>query len=65
MDALVSQAVRPQQQDRSLKIIAKSIFRELKENGYDSRQIVSLSTELIGLVTSDLKGKATPASPSQ
>jgi hypothetical protein len=43
--------------DRSLKILAKSIFRELKQNGYDSRHIVSLSTELISLVTSDLRGE--------
>ena len=41
--------------DRSLKIIAKSLFRELKENGYDNRQIVNLSTELLGLVTSELR----------
>jgi broad-specificity NMP kinase len=41
--------------DRSLKIIAKSLFRELKENGYDNRQIVNLSTELLSLVTSELR----------
>lgn len=41
--------------DKGLKIIARSIFKELKQNGYDSRQIVSLSTELIGLVTTDLR----------
>ncbi len=43
------------QQEKALKIIAKSLFRELKENGYDSRQIVSVSSELISLVTSDLR----------
>lgn len=42
-------------QDRSLKIIAKSLFKELKENGYDNRQIVNLSTELLSLVTSELR----------
>ena len=43
------------QQEKALKIIAKSLFRELKENGYDSRQIVSVSSELISLVTTDLR----------
>lgn len=43
------------EQEKALKIIAKSLFRELKENGYDSRQIVSVSSELISLVTTDLR----------
>jgi hypothetical protein len=51
------------QHDRSLKIIAKSLFKELKANGYDSRHIVSLSTELISLVTSDLRGEQAAATP--
>ena len=61
MATLVSQ-VSPGQPDRSLKIIAKSLFKELKANGYDSRHIVSLSTELISLVTSDLRGEDASAS---
>jgi hypothetical protein len=61
MATLVSQ-VSPRQSDRSLKIIAKSLFKELKANGYDSRHIVSLSTELISLVTSDLRGEDAGAS---
>ncbi len=55
MASLINRTGPTRSNDKSLKIIAKSIFRELKENGYDCRQIVSLSTELIGLVTSDLK----------
>lgn len=41
--------------DRSVKILAKSLFRELRTNGYDDKQIVALSTELIGLLTVDLR----------
>lgn len=63
MASLVTQAGPPRLNDRSLKILAKSIFKELKQNGYDSRHIVSLSTELISLVTSDLRGED-PASPN-
>ena len=45
---------------KGTKILAKSLFKELRENGYSTKQILSLSTELIDLVTQDLKaGEAT------
>ena len=40
--------------EKGTKILAKSIYRELRGQGYSARQIVSLSTELIGLVTADI-----------
>lgn len=43
------------ERDKAIKILAKSIFRELKMNGYETRQIVALSSELLGLVTSTIK----------
>jgi hypothetical protein len=55
MSPLMSEAAPLQEHTKALKIIAKSLFRELKENGYDSRQIVTLTSELISLVTSDLR----------
>ena len=42
---------------KALKILAKSIFKELKAQGYDTKQVVGLATELISLVTSDLQGQ--------
>ena len=39
------------ERDKAVKILAKSIFREMKTNGYETRQIVALSSELIGLLT--------------
>jgi hypothetical protein len=42
------------ERDRAVKIVAKSIFRELKGNGYDARQLVALATEIIGLVTAEM-----------
>ena len=45
--------------DKALKILAKSIYRELKAYGYESRQIVALSTELIVLVTQDMREEST------
>jgi hypothetical protein len=46
------------ERDKAVKILAKSIFRELKMNGYETRQIVALSSELLGLVTSTIKPDA-------
>ncbi len=40
---------------KALKILAKSIFRELKTNGYETREIVALSTELLDLVTTEIR----------
>ena len=42
------------EREKALKILAKSIFKELKSQGYDSKQIVGLATELISEVTDDL-----------
>jgi len=41
--------------ERAVRILAKSLFRQLKESGYENRDILSLSTELVGLITSDLR----------
>jgi hypothetical protein len=38
-----------------LKILSKSIYKELRQNGYEPRQIVALATEIVSLVTSDIK----------
>ena len=42
---------------KGTKILAKSLFKELRGNGYSTNQILSLSTELIDRVTQDLKGE--------
>ncbi|HEX9241319.1 MAG TPA: hypothetical protein VF875_02645 [Anaeromyxobacter sp.] len=41
--------------NKGTKILAKSLFKELRGNGYSTNQILSLSTELIDLVTQGLK----------
>ena len=37
-----------------MKILAKSIYRDLEAQGFDEKQIVSLATELISEVTSKM-----------
>jgi hypothetical protein len=36
---------------RAVKILAKSIYRDLEAQGFDEKQIVALATELISEVT--------------
>ena len=40
---------------KGTQILAKSLFKELRGNGYSPNQILNLSTELIELVTQDLR----------
>jgi hypothetical protein len=49
---------------KATRILAKSLFKELRGNGYSPNQILSLSTELIDLVTQGLKDdqEGTPTS---
>ncbi len=42
------------ERNRAVRILAKSIYKELTEQGYDEKQIVSLATELIGAVTREM-----------
>jgi hypothetical protein len=41
--------------DRSAgaRILARSFYKELRENGYSPKQLLALSTELIDLITQD------------
>ena len=55
--ALATQEATPTapNRERALKILSKSIYKELRQNGYEPKQIVALATELISLVTTDIK----------
>lgn len=39
------------------RILARSFYRELRTSGYSPKQLLALSTELIELITEDLKGE--------
>jgi hypothetical protein len=45
---------------RGLEILARSLFRQLKDQGYSREQIIGLSSELLQLVRSDLAERALP-----
>ena len=40
---------------RAARILARSLFKELGENGVSNDQILAVASELIGLVTEQLK----------
>ncbi len=40
---------------RAVNILARSLFRHMRDQGYTTDQIISLSSELIQLVSSDLR----------
>lgn len=44
---------------KGTRILAKSLFKELRGSGYSANQILGLSTELIDLVTQDLREAST------
>jgi hypothetical protein len=55
-------ALSPQgrgEREKAIKILAKSIYRELRGSGYETREILALSSELIGLLTADKKPEIT------
>lgn len=41
---------------RAIQIIARTLFRELRAQGYTPHHVINLSTELIQLVTDVVKG---------
>ena len=49
---------------KGTQILAKSLFKELRGSGYTANQILALSTELIELVTQDLRADAEGPPPT-
>src|SRR3954468_20503640 len=45
---------------RAVKILAKSIYRDLEAQGFDEKQIVALATELISEVTAKMSRGSSP-----
>ena len=39
------------------RILARSFYRELRASGYSPKQLLSISTELIDLITQDLQSE--------
>ncbi|MEC7520564.1 MAG: hypothetical protein VYE22_11895 [Myxococcota bacterium] len=64
MQTMSSQSnVSPSQEPRALRILAKSVFRELKSTGHSRSDIVAFATEMLSLVSSDIRGDETLSEP--
>lgn len=44
------------QDPRTIRILAKSIYRELWSSGFRERDVMALTSELLSLVTTDVRG---------
>jgi hypothetical protein len=53
------------QKNRPVRILARSIFRELKSQGYDDKQILGLATELLSEVTMNVTHQASVHAAAQ
>ncbi len=45
----------PRPDGKAVSILARSLFRQMREQGYSTEQIIGLSSELIELVRDDLQ----------
>jgi len=46
------------EKNKAVRILAKSIYKDLTAQGYDERQIVNLASELIAEVTAQLAARS-------
>jgi hypothetical protein len=42
---------------RTHNILAKSIYKELRSNGYDESAVMAIASELLGMVAEEVKAK--------
>lgn len=42
---------------KGVQILARSLFRDMRQQGYSKEQIISLSTQLIGLVNQEMESQ--------
>lgn len=56
-DTLPSEATAPVRDSRAVQILAKTIFRELKQSGLSEEQIMGVASELLAQVASGLRAR--------
>jgi len=48
-------SVATRSDQRAVRIFARSIYKELRSNGYSDKEVMELAGELISLLTSDVR----------
>ena len=49
---------------RALAILAKTIYRELRASGYAERDVMTLASELLGMVATEVQGRRSTSNGS-
>ena len=52
------------QDPRALRILAKTIYRELRTSGLREEDVMTIASELLSLVAGDVKDRRTSAQPT-
>jgi hypothetical protein len=50
-------ATHPTQDSRRVPVFARTLFRHLQDQGYTREQIIGVSTELLSLLSTQMKGQ--------
>jgi hypothetical protein len=50
---------------RTLAILAKTIYRELRSSGFETRDVIALAGELLSQVTTDIRAGGTSRKPTK
>ena len=53
--ALPIETSKPESDPRAVRILAKSIYRDLRATGLSERDVMALAGELLSLVTTDVR----------
>jgi hypothetical protein len=51
----------PSGDQRAVKILAKSLYRDLRTGGYNEKDVLCLAGELLSLISSEVEGRRTQA----
>jgi len=55
---LVTEVALPRDRSRALRIVAKSVYKELRAEGFDSSDIVGFASAIIELLGDEMRGDA-------
>lgn len=53
--SLVTEQPLPADRNRALRIVAKSVYKELRSQGFEPTEVVDFATAMVDLVRDDLR----------
>ena len=48
----------PQKDPRTVEVLAKDVYRELRRGGFSERDVLALAGELLSLLTHEVRGES-------